>query len=51
MDTTESQRVLRFQNHRFDSYRQEMTQRLGWLRPLVRPFAPLVLWGMRRLLK
>lgn len=51
MDTAESQRVLRFQNNGFDSYRQEMTQRLGWLRPLVRPFSPLVLWGMRRILK
>lgn len=51
MDTAESQRVLRFQNHRFDSYRQEMAQRLGWLHPLVRPLAPLVLWGMRRVLK
>ena len=51
MDTTESQRVLRFQNHHFDSYRQEIAQRLSWLRPLVRPFSPLVLWGMRRVLK
>ena len=51
MDTAESQRVLRFQNHGFDSYRREMAQRLGWLRPLVRPFAPLVRWGMRRVLK
>lgn len=51
MDTAESQRVLRFQKRGFDSYRAEMAQRLGWLRPFVRPLAPLVLWGMRRVLK
>lgn len=51
MDTAESERVLRFQKRGFDSYRREMAQRLGWLRPLVRPLAPLVRWGMRKALK
>lgn len=51
MDTAESQEILQFQNHRFADYQTDMQQRLGAFRWLVKPFAPLVLWGMRRLLK
>lgn len=51
MDTHEAQEVLRFQQHRFSDYQQEMQARLKPWRWLARPLAPLVLWGMRRVLK
>ena len=51
MDTTESQDVLRFQTHSFADYQEEMRRRLGRLRWITAPLAPLVLWAMRRILK
>ena len=51
MDTAESQEILQFQNHRFADYQQDMRQRLGSLRWIMVPLAPLVLWAMRRILK
>lgn len=51
MDTAESQDILQFQNHSFADYRQGMRQRLRWVRLLLAPLAPLVLWIMRLLLK
>ena len=51
MDTAESQDILRFQKHSFADYQQEMRQRLGGLRWIMAPLAPLVLWAMRRILK
>lgn len=51
MDTTESQDILQFQRHSFADYQAELQQRLRWSRLLMKPFAPLVLWGMRRALK
>lgn len=48
MDTAESQRILKFQRHSFADYQREMQQRLGWLRPLIRPLSPLVIWGLKR---
>jgi nucleoside-diphosphate-sugar epimerase len=51
MDTTESQDILRFQNHRFADYQAEMRQRLGALRWLMVPLSPLVLWVMKKILK
>ncbi|KYC29389.1 3-beta hydroxysteroid dehydrogenase/isomerase family protein [Sterolibacterium denitrificans] len=51
MDTTESQDVLRFQNHRFTDYQADMRSRLGGLRWLMMPLGPLVLWAMRKILK
>ncbi len=50
MDTAESQRVLQFQHHSFDDYRADLAGTLGRWRPLVKPFAPLVLWGLKRYL-
>lgn len=43
MDTAESNRILRFQQHTFDDYREEMRQRLRLVRPLVKPLAPLLI--------
>lgn len=51
MDTTESQEILQFQQHSFADYQADLRQRLRWARLLMKPFAPLVLWGMRRALK
>jgi len=51
MDTAESQRVLQFQHHTFDDYRADLAKTLGRWRPLVKPFAPLVLWGLKRYLR
>ena len=51
MDTAESERVLRFQRHSFDDFRRELRGTIGRWRPLTRPFALLILWGLRRSLK
>lgn len=51
MDTGESERVLRFQRHSFDDFRAELRGTIGRWRPLLRPFAPLVRWGLRRYLR
>jgi len=51
MDSAESQEILRFQKHSFADYQQDMRQRLGGLRWIMAPLAPLVLWAMRRILK
>lgn len=51
MDTAESQDILRFQNHRFADYQADMRRRLGGLRWIMAPLAPLVLWSMRKILK
>jgi nucleoside-diphosphate-sugar epimerase len=51
MDTAETQDILQFQHHSFADYQQDMRQRLRWVRLFTAPFAPLVLWIMRRILK
>lgn len=51
MDTAETQRVLRFQQHSFDDFRAELGQSFGRWKWIARPFAPLILWGLRRSLK
>jgi len=48
MDTAESNRILQFQHHTFDDYRQQMYQRLRIIRPLVKPLAPLLLIFLRK---
>lgn len=50
MDTVESNEILQFQQHGFATYQQDMQQRLRYLRPIVKPFAPLVLWIMAKIL-
>lgn len=49
-DTRESERLLRYQRHSFEDFRRECFDRFRWLRPFVRPTAPLVRCGMRRYL-
>lgn len=51
MDTEESQRILRFQRHSFDDFRQELRKTIGRWRLMAAPLAPLVLWGLRRTLR
>lgn len=51
MDTAESQRVLRFQQHSFDDYRQELSQRSRLFRPLMTLLSPMARWFMRRLFR
>lgn len=51
MDTTESQEILKFQNHRFADYQADMQQRLGALRWIMSPLSPIVRWAMRKILK
>jgi len=46
-DTSESQRLLCFQHHSFESFRRENYQAFRFMRPFVQPFAPLI----KRLLK
>jgi nucleoside-diphosphate-sugar epimerase len=49
LDTMESQRVLQFQRLTLDDYVQEMQEKLGWRRVLVRIFRPLVrMWLLRK---
>jgi hypothetical protein len=55
MDTTESQRVLQFQRHNFEDYRNEYRAKFKAVRPLTKPLAfilnPLISWYMGRLVK
>lgn len=42
LDTTESQRVLRYQRRTLDDYLQDLSDQLGYRRTLARAFRPLV---------
>ncbi len=46
MDTTESQQLLQYQQHSFEEYCTEIEHRNKSIRPLLRPFSPLVRWWM-----
>jgi nucleoside-diphosphate-sugar epimerase len=46
-DTFESQRLLNFQHHSFEDFKRENFERFKVIRPLVRPFSPVI----KRLLK
>ncbi len=49
LDTSESQRVLRFQNHTLQDYIHDVTDKLGYRRYFVRLFRPLIrLWLVRQ---
>lgn len=49
LDTTESQRLLNYQQRTLADYAAELAARLGWRRPLVRAARPLArLWLLRR---
>ncbi|MDD3797783.1 MAG: NAD(P)-dependent oxidoreductase [Novosphingobium sp.] len=51
MDTAESERVLRFQKHSFDDFRAEIGRNFSRWKWIAQPFAPLILWGLRRSLR
>ena len=51
MDTAHSERVLRFQRHSFDDFRKELRSTIGRWRPIARPLAPLIRWGLARSLR
>jgi len=42
LDTAESEALLHYQVHTYDDYVADMRARLGWRRPLVQAFRPLV---------
>ena len=46
MDTTESQRLLNYQQHPFEDYVQELTALLGYKRYLISLFRPPIRWWM-----
>ena len=48
MDTAEGQQLLQYQQHSFDQYCEEVEHQNKFIRPLLRPFSPLVRWWMRR---
>lgn len=41
-DTENSQRLLHYQQHSFDDFKQENLNRFRYLRPLIKPIAPLI---------
>ena len=51
MDTTESEDILHFQQHTFADYKQDMRQRLRFIKPFLAPLAPLVRWFLGRVLR
>jgi nucleoside-diphosphate-sugar epimerase len=52
LDTTESQRLLSYQQHTAEDFRRESLERFRFVRPFVRPLSPLILralkWWLRR---
>ena len=42
LDTEESQRLLRYQETSFDAFREQMHHKLRFVRPFVRPLAPVI---------
>lgn len=48
VDTTESQKLLRYQHHDFEDYVHDMLSLLGYKRHLIRLFRPLVRWWLLR---
>jgi nucleoside-diphosphate-sugar epimerase len=48
VDTSESQRILRYQQRDFDDYVREMVALMGFRRHLVRLFRPLARWWLLR---
>jgi nucleoside-diphosphate-sugar epimerase len=51
LDTTESQRLLSYQKHTAEDFRRESFARFRLVRPFVRPLSPLILRGMKRVLR
>ncbi|MBK7977805.1 MAG: NAD(P)-dependent oxidoreductase [Deltaproteobacteria bacterium] len=49
-DTRESQRLLSYQSRSVEDFRRECSERFRWVRPFVRPLAPVVKWILKRYL-
>jgi nucleoside-diphosphate-sugar epimerase len=50
LDTTESQRLLSYQEHTAEDLRRESLERFRFVRPFVRPLSPLIMRAMKRYL-
>jgi len=50
-DTRESQRLLDYQHHSFEDFRKEVADKFRRVRPLLKPLAPLLRWGLMRVVK
>ena len=48
LDTSESQRLLHYQQHTLEDYLHALKQRLGWRRAWIRAFRPWVRWHLLR---
>lgn len=48
MDTTESQQLLQYQNHSFDDFLKEVTEKLGWRRQIIKYLHPFIERWMER---
>ena len=48
LDTTESQKLLRYQRHTFDDYVADIVVTLGWRRHAIRAVRPLARWWLLR---
>ena len=49
-DTRESQRLLSYQRRSVEDFRRACSERFRWVRPFVRPLAPVVKWILKRYL-
>lgn len=47
LDTSESQRLLSYQQHTADDFRRESLEKFRFVRPCVRPFSPLIMRALR----
>ena len=44
MDTEESQKLLKFQNHTFDHYVEDLKRAFGWRRIFTKALSPIIRW-------
>jgi len=51
LDTTESQRLLSYQQHTAEDFRRESLENFRFIRPLVRPLSPLIMPALKRWLR
>jgi nucleoside-diphosphate-sugar epimerase len=51
LDTTESQRLLSYQEHTAEDFRRESLEKFRFIRPLVRPLSPLIMPALKRWLR
>ncbi len=49
LDTEESQRLLRYQEHDLEAIKRDLAARFGVMLPVIRLFGPVIRWGLLRL--